>query len=333
MSRFVSPNLSALGEIPALVDTDFETIKKRRADFLKAALSEEGVSFDVDALETSPLMIAVARGGGYEEAHYRAAINETIKKLSLATAEDGDLDHIGATYYGISRLLDSEGNPVDDATQRDLTALAPEAFSTAGPVGGYVFHALELDGTRDIADAWSYSEEDNATYSETLHADAFSEGKRNTPFDGRNEGDPVLAPEILLVILPTLEYGEADVSLLSRAYKAVTAKEVRPVGDNVRVEQAQIIDYIVDMEIAYAPGADPEILVNQARSAVEEYVSIRRRVGMAAQRVSIGGCGNISGIEHITLNSPISDVGGGLKEAPNCTEIKIVAVQAEGSWT
>lgn len=333
MSRFTTPDLASLGKIPALVSVDFEEIRTRRAEFLKLALKENDIDYDVTELQTSPLMIATARGGGYEEVHYRQEINEAIRKLSLATANGGNLDHIGATYYGVSRQKDQDGEDVDDERQRDITALAPEAFSTAGPLGAYVFHALELDGVNDVADAWAYSEEDSATYSEILHADAYTEGQRLTPFENRGEGDPVLAPEILVVIVPSLDYGAADPALMSRVFTAITGKEVRPLGDNVRVELAEILDYEVEMELLYAPGADPEPLIEDAVKRLEQYTARRRRVGVTAQRVSLGGAGNITDVEHINLIQPENDVGGGSKQAPNCTGITVRAVQAEGSWT
>lgn len=337
MSRFVQADLAALGDVPAVVDVDFETIRVRRADFLKAALAEFDIDFDVTTLETSPLMTAVARGGGYEEALFRQLVNEKVRALSLATAQVGDLEHIAATYYGVSRQseTDAEGKVIleDIERFRDRIALAPEAFSTAGPLGAYVFHALELDGEPDLADAWAYAEEDGATYSAGLYADAYSMGSRPTPFAGRATGDSVLAPEVLVVILPAIVYGVADQALLDRVYQAVTARDVRPLGDNVRIEPAEVVDYAVDMTITFSRGADPTPLIDEARARVQAYVDRRRRVGLTAELFGIASGGYVSGAEAVTLASPVADVAGGSKQAPNCTGITITAVQAEGSWS
>ena len=337
MSRFVNANLAALGDVPAVDDVDFEAIKTRRGDLLKAALVEFGIDYDVTTLETSPLMIAVARGGGYEETLFRQVINEKIRALSLAKAQRGDLDHIGATYFGISRQQDTDDDGIvtfeDDERFRARIALAPEAFSTAGPLGAYVFHTLELDGEQDIADAWAYSEEDSAVYSEGLHADAYSMGDRATTFAGRANGDPVLAPEIVVVILPNTDYGACDQSLLDRAYRACTSADVRPVGDNVRIEPAEIVDYTIEMTITFGRGADPTPLIAEAEDRVAKYTSDRRRVGVAAERLGIGGAGYVSGIEAVSLSAPANDVGGGSKQAPNCTGITITAVESLGTWS
>ncbi|NDV88803.1 baseplate J protein [Aurantimonas aggregata] len=338
MSRFVQADLAALGPMPAVLEVDFEEIRARRGEYLKLALSEFGLDYDVTTIEASPLMVAVARGGGYEEMLFRQLVNEKVRAVSLANAGGGDLDHIAATYYELlSRQsdVDEQGNVIveSDDRFRDRVALASEAFSTAGPLGAYVFQVLELDGVPDIADAWAYSEEDAATYSAGLHADAYSVGARSTPFAGRGNGDPVIAPEVLVVILPAVAYGPCDQSLLDRAYAAASARDVRPIGDNVRIEPAAVVDYAVEMTITYARGADPAPLIAAAEVAVRSYVDKRRRVGVKAEVHGIFGAAYVSGVEAVTGISPTTDVAGGSKQAPNCTGVTIHAVQSEGSWT
>lgn len=336
MSRFVAPDLSALGDLP-LVAVDFDATEASRVEFYKAALTAFGVDYDVETLETDPLRIAYSQGGAGQEVLIDQRINETIRQLSLATASGAALDHIAATYYGISRqsTTSNDGNMIaeTDARFRARIALAPEAFSTAGPEGAYTFHVLELDGVQDIADAATYSEEDGATYSVgVIHADAYSRGKRSAPFTGRAHGDPVLAPEILVVILPTIEYGPMDQSLADRAWDAVTSDEVRPIGDNVRIEAAEIIDYAVEMTITYAPGSDPAPLVEAVEKRLADYTAKRRKVGLVAERLGLGGCGYVSNVETVALTSPAVDVAGGSKQAPNCIGITVTAIQATGNW-
>jgi len=336
MSRFVGPDLAALGDVPALEDVDFEAIRRRRAGYLKQALQEFGVDYDVTGIETSPLMVAHARGGGYSETLMRQLLNEKVRALSLATARGGNLDHIAATYYGISRqqAMDEDGNTVPEGDERfrDRIALAPEAFSTAGPLGAYVFHALELDGRPDLADAFACSEDTGATYSSGLHADAHTRGLRASAFEARDTGDPVLAPEVLVVVLPKPEYGVADQALLDRVYRACSADDVRPLGDNVRIEPAQVVDYAVEMTVTYGPGADAHTLIEQVRARVRDYVDGRRRVGVEAERLGIGGAAYVTGVESVKLTSPAGDIGGAFNQVPDCTDIRIDAVQSAGSW-
>ena len=340
MSRFVAPNLSKLGNLP-LVQVDFETTETARRAFYVAALKAHGIDYDVENLETDPVRIAFSEGGAYQEMALDQRINEAIRNLSLAaTQDDGALDHIGATYYGVSRGtdFDGDGNPVpsDRERFRNLISLAPEAFSTAGPEGAYVFHTLELDGEPDVADVATYSEEDGATYSNSvLFADAFTEGRRAAAFENRAEGDPVLAPDVLVVALPSVAYGPMDSALLARIWKALQSKGadgIRPLGDNVRVEAPTILPYVVEMELTYARGADPTPLVEEARKRVKAYTDARRRVGVVSQRVGIGGAAHVTGVEHVNLIHPATDVGGGSKQAPECTAIVVRVIQSEGTW-
>jgi phage-related baseplate assembly protein len=348
MSRFVAPDLEALGDVPQVVPVDFEAIKTARDDFLVAALARVGVDYDVTGLETDPLVVAYSEGGGFQEMNFRQRVNEAIRGLSLATSIRGDLDHIGATYAGIGRLIypnaaddqpansqwdDLRGKWVEtDTIFRARIKLAFEAFSTAGPEGAYVFHALELDGVRDIADAAAYSEEDAATYSATLHSDAYSMGLIAAPFTGRADGDPVLAPEILIVALPTETYGAVDQALLDRVFRAVTAEDVRPLGDNVRVEAATVTAYNIGVTLYYAPGSDASAMAAEAKRRLEAYAADRRRIGLSIQREVIGGRAAIDNNVTVEVVSPAADIEPGSKGVGQVGTITVTTVQAQGSW-
>lgn len=349
MSRFVAPDLSDLGDVPMVVPVDFETIKAGRDEYIVAALARFGIDYDLTKLETDPLVIAYSEGGGYQETLFRQRVNEAIRGLSLATAIGGNLDHIGATYAGIGRLVypnEEDDQPANsqwdatlgkwvetDATFRARIVLAFEAFSTAGPEGAYVFHALELDGTRDISDTVVYSEEDAATYSTAvLHEDAYSMGLIPAAFDGRDNGDPVLAPEILIVVLPTIDYGAADAALLKRVFRACTADDVRPIGDNVRVEAATITAYDIAVTLHYAPGADASTLAAEAKRRLEAYAADRRRIGLAVQREVIGGRAAVDNNVTVVVTLPAVDIVPGPKGVGEVGTVTVTTVQAQGSW-
>nr|WP_319513692.1 baseplate J/gp47 family protein [uncultured Cohaesibacter sp.] len=336
MSKFIAPDLAALGDLPT-VDLDFESAKEDREDLLAAAFDAHDLDWDPAALESDPVRITIGEAGGYSDVNLHDRINQAMQQLSITTTDEDALEHIAATYYGISRLVstDEDGNEVKEDLEvfRDRILLAPEAFSTAGPEGAYAFHALELDGVADLSDVAVYSAEDGATYSaDVLFADAYTAGDRATEFADRDTGDPVEPAEVLIVPLPTVDYGDCDQSLLDRVYAAVTSKDVRPIGDCVRIEAPEIVNYQVSMTVYYAPGADPEPLIEAATAALETYTAKRRRVGVVAELFGIAGCGYISGIESVELASPTANVGGGRKQVPHCTDIAVTAVQTEGRW-
>lgn len=362
MSRFRAPDLAALGKPPAVVPVDFEAIKTDRDNVLIAALAQYGISFDVNKLLTDPMIIAYSEGGGYYESLWRERVNQAIESLSLASATGASLEHIGGTYTQTDRLylVADENNPPStfeatfdaarqewvetDDNYRSRIALSFEAFSTAGPEGAYIFHVLELDGVRDIADVACYSEEDGATYRDTLHADAETEGHRLTAFDGRDDGDPVLAPEILIIVLPTSAYGAADQALLSRAFVAAAGRDllglagekftgVRPIGDNVRIEAADVQQYAIEVTLTYAPGADPAPLRAAAEQRLQAYANARRRIGSDIQREVIGGRAALDDTVHVQVVSPASNIVPGPYGAAECTGITVNLVQDIGTWS
>lgn len=350
MSRFIAPDLAALGAPPSIVPVDFEEIKAGRDAYLKAALDEFGVTYDTAKLATDPMSLGFSRGGGYQEMKWRQRVNEAIRALLAAHGRGADLDHIAATYAGIERLVyDNDADDHPENSQWDVTLgkwvetddsfrarfiLAFEAFSTAGPEGAYIFHALELDGVRDVSDAAAYSEEDEAVYSDgVLFEDAYTAGLRPTSFANRGDGDPVLAPEVLLVVLPTVSFGAATAPLLKRVFAAVTAEDVRPIGDNVRVEAATVTTYDIEVNMYYAPGADAAAMKAEAEARLLAYAMARRRIGLSVQAKVIGGRAAVDDSVTIEVVEPAADILPGSKGAAQVGTITVNTIQTEGSWS
>lgn len=335
MSRFVAPDLAALPPL-SLTPVDYTVVEARRLEYLIEALTIAEVDYDVGVLQTDPMRIALSQGGAAIEMALDQRINEAVRRTMLATADGEFLDHIGATFYGVSRqtFVEFDGQTQviveeGDDRFRSRIALAPEAFSTAGPRGAYIFHALELDGERDIADAAAYGEEDGATYSTTV----VSAGMPGSVVAAPTDGQAVDAPEVLVVVVPTEQYGDADQALIDRVLAAVSADEVRPIGDLVRVEAAEMVGYSVRAVLRVAPGAAVEPIVALARSKTEEYVAARRRIGFSAQRTGIGGALQVDVSTTVELIWPVADVGGGPKQVPWCSNIIIDVEVATGVWS
>ncbi len=323
MSRFSPINLSQLPSLDVLTALDFEA---ELAD-LKAALLANADAAGVDLrevlnLETDPMVLLLQTVAARIVA-LQAEGNEQIRGLILTDAIGPQLDLIAATYYGIGRavVIPADPNSVppveavleEDETFRARIALAPEAFSTAGPEGGYIFHTLELDGIADISDVAAYSEDDNATYSAGLHADAYTAGLRTAPFPDRDDGNPVLAPEVLIVILPSEVYGPCDQSLLDRAFTANQRKDTRPIGDCVRIEPATVATYEVEANLLFETGPPAQSVIDAARIALQSYVDSRRRIGARVQRIGIASALKVAGVQEIDLLKPVADILPGSK--------------------
>lgn len=323
MSRFSPVNLSELPTPDVLEVLDFEGELADLKEGLIARGDGVGVDLrDVINLETDPMVLFLQTLAARIVRLYAEA-NDQIRGLLLTDAIGPQLDLIAATYYGIARQIVSPADPdavppiaevlEGDESFRTRIALAPEAFSTAGPEGGYIFHTLELDGIADLADVAAFSEDDNASYSAGLHADAYTAGLRVAAFTDRDNGDPVLAPEVLIVILPTALYGPCDQALLDRAFEANQRKDTRPIGDCVRIEPATVSSYTVQANLLFETGPSAASVIKAARAALDIYVESRRRIGARVQRVGIAAALKVEGVQEIDLVLPVGDILPGSK--------------------
>lgn len=303
MSRFNAPDLSALGDPEALVPLDIENSIRQRLTYLHQVARKHGFDWNLGALETDPMAIG-QQTNAYFDTIVQGRINDGIKSVLLAQASGNMLDHIAATYYGISRLFEEKD---DDFRLR--IALAPEAFSTAGPSGAYLFHTLEANP--DVRDAGVYSEEDGAVYA---------------------DGTAVLAPEILVVVLVHSGNGIPAVRTLDDVRAGLSAKDVRPLGDKVTVEPANILEYEIEAVLRIAQGADSELLRGEAEQRVRDYVDRRRYVSKVHQRLGIGAALKVTGAEEVVLTHPATDIDPGSKGAGFCTKITITTETASESW-
>jgi phage-related baseplate assembly protein len=153
MSRFSAINLAQLPP-PQLIDPlDFERVLAELKDFVRLKLTEEGSTLlDTLNLESDPI-VKILEVVAYRETLLRGLVNDKAKAVLLAFAIGTDLDQIGA-LYAVARMVKG-GVTEDDERFRRRIALAPEAFSVAGPAGAYEFHALTL--SLGISDAHAFT--------------------------------------------------------------------------------------------------------------------------------------------------------------------------------
>lgn len=311
MSRFVSVNLANL-PVPDIIDVpDFQTGLSLRLEDLKARAASVGVDYSTGHLLTDPLRIGQETSMD-REVKLATRINDAARAVMLADAWGSNLDHIAATYYGIARLT---GEKDDDF--RDRIALAPEAFSTAGPEGAYVFHALETDGRRAVSHAAAYSEEDGAHYP---------------------DGSPVLAPEVIVVVVPSLAWLADDDAwtdgsqLEDLVALSVGNHDVRPIGDKVFVMVAQRTVWSLRATLRFAPGADTQLAVSLAEQQARAYAAQQRRAGGVVERLSLGAALSVAGVASIDIEEPLADVDGGSLGCPDLETVTITASVDAGGW-
>jgi phage-related baseplate assembly protein len=287
---FTAVDLSRL-PFPAAVETlDYETIL--------AAMIADLVARDAafTALVESDPAYKVLEVAAYRELLLRQRVNEAVKATTLAYALGDDLDNIAANY-SVQRLLLDAGNPdaippveptyEDDTSLRRRVQLAFEGFSTAGPEGAYLFHALGADA--DVLDA-----------------------AVDSPTPGAVE----------VAILSRVDDGAASAELLA----AVTAKlgeDVRPLTDNVTVQAAIVLEYAVTATIKTYSGPDANVVMDAAQAAMEAYAAENFRLGRDITLSGIYAALHQEGVQNVTLTAPAASIVADWNQAARCTAITL----------
>lgn len=285
---------------PTIIDTlDFEEILAERKSRLLELTpeSERDTLAATLALESEPLTKFLEESA-YREMILRQQHNERAKSLLLAYAAGPELDHIGATYYMTERLLIDEGDPdavppvgptyESDADYLRRILLAHDAFSTAGSRQAYQYFALQADPQVKDADAIR-------------------------PLPGL----------VQVYVLSRDGDGEAATALVEAVEAALTAEQVRPLSDTVRVGSATILPFTVNATLDLRRGPDADVVAAEASRRAREYVDERHALGAVIVRGALESRLYAPGVERVTLHSPAADIGGDPSQAPYCTGLEV----------
>lgn len=247
MSRYAAIDLAAYPVADILdgvsYESDLAAIKEdfaARWDVLAAA---KGLPrFDTLMLESEPV-VAVMEVFAYREMILRSLVNDKARSLTLSGASGRALDHIGMTYYRRTVRLEGE----DDETFRARIAIAPEAWSSAGPEGAYVFFGY--GASSDILDLAVYSVDEGAAL-----------------------------PAILRVcVLSKTGDGTASAGLLSVVKQALSKHDRVPTADHVISQTATRVDYTINVDLKVAPGILHAPLIEAATKRLTAWATGKRR--------------------------------------------------------
>ena len=287
MSSYTQIDLSTLTAPNVVEALDFETIFSA----MLADLQARDPSFT--ALVESDPAYKILEVAAYREVLMRQRVNDAARATMLAYALGADLDQIGA-LFGVPRLVITPANPSavppvaavmeSDADFRRRIQLALEGFSTAGPEGAYVFHAL--GASRDVLDASATS-----------------------PSPG----------QVLISVLSRTGNGAASAGLIAAVNTALNADNVRPLTDSVTVQSATIVNYTVTASIYTYPGPDSAAVMAAANAALTEYIDSMHRIGKDVTRSGIFAALHQPGVQRVNLTAPSSDVTISATQASWCT--------------
>lgn len=220
----------------------------------------------------------------YREMLIRQRVNEACKGVMLAYAVDADLDQIGARF-GVTRLLITpadEENNIDAVYEsnedlRRRIQLSSEGFSTAGPEGAYIFHALSADA--DVKDASAQSPTFELVAVSQSIQDQLPEGAIViVPNDDAGLTDP-MPGDVAITILSHTGNGAAPQTTQDAVNAGLNAEDVRPMTDRVRERSANIIEYEINATLYTYAGPDSDLVIQNANDKTQEFVNANHKLG------------------------------------------------------
>jgi phage-related baseplate assembly protein len=293
-NRFSVIDLTQLPPPQVIDPLDYNTVIQARLDLvtqLWTAFQAQNPSLpnlDTLDLQSEPITI-VLQADAYRELLLRGEINDKCKALLLAYAEGRDLDQIGADYE-VQRMVVT---PADNTTSPPTPAvmesddrfrlriqLAPDAFSTVGPWGAYVYWAL----TTDIS---------------IVDANAIAPGVGDTP-DGRvnvyvagANGVPV-ANDVIVKLLTFYQ-----------------REDVVPLTDVPSVIDATVVSYDAAIQLLVARGPDPVLIKAQSAAAVQAYAASVYKIGQTVYANALLAAAKVGGVLNATSPSLVDIVCDG----------------------
>lgn len=277
---------------PTVVETlDYESVLAA----LQADFTARYPAFTA-ALESEPVL-KLLEVAAWRELIVRGRVNDAARACLLAYALGPDLDHLAA-LYGVQRLLLDAGDatavpPVpptyeSDTRLRARTQLALEGFSTAGPAGAYEFWAFSADA--HVLDVSVQS-----------------------PVPG----------QVLVTVLSSEGDGTPATELLAAVNSTLTAEDVRPLCDQVVVQGATVVPYVVTAALTTYPGPDASVIRQAAETAARAYVDAHHRLGHDITLSGLYAALHQPGVQRVALTAPAADLVLAAHQAGWCTALTV----------
>ena len=292
MSGFSAIDLARLPSPEVIESLDYSSI----FDAMLADLTSRDPSFT--ALIESDPAYKILEVAAYRELLLRSRINDATKSVMLAYATGADLEHLAA-LFGVARLVLDEGDDntipptpkkyESDDRLRQRVQLSLEGHSTAGPVGSYMFHALNADAhVKDV----SVTSPSPGTVQVTILSDD-------------NQGSPT--NDLLEVVMQTLN-----------------ADDIRPLTDQVMVQGALVITYTVEATLHLYSGPDANVVKAAAEMALDNYVLRHHLLGHDITLSGLYAALHQEGVQRVELHAPAEDIVVENTEAAWCSEMTLV---------
>ena len=295
----MSVDFSQLAKPNIIEVVDFEVIfSERKTELINKFNDDEKAAITAVLSRESEPVTKYLQENCYRELVLRNRINISAQALLLAYAEKEDLDQLAANF-NVKRLVITQADnskvpPVaavmeSDNALRERTQLAFDTLSVAGPESAYKKFARDADGR--VGDVSVVS--------------------------------PNPAYITLTILQADSENGAASPELIQIVEKAVTAEDIRPIGDRVTVQSAQIIPYNIQAKLFIAKDPEAATVLQQAINNANVYTNNNKRLGRSIRLSAIYAALHVSGVSRVELIGPISDVVLTPYQASFCTNINV----------
>ncbi|MGS0736163.1 baseplate assembly protein [Pseudomonas sp. GG8] len=288
-----SVDLSALPVPEVLESLDFEDAYAEELSSFRLSMGDNWSA----SVESDPV-VKLLEVGAWRRLQNRARVNDGAKALLLAYARRSDLDQLAANV-GLKRLViqaaDTTAVPPtaevleEDDALRERIQLVYEGLTTAGPRNSYILHARNASG---------------------LVADATAESP---------------SPAVVVVtVLSLAGTGVADQALLDTVYAWLSDDNVRPVGDRLTVQSAEVIPYSIQAVLHMAgTGSENEAILAECQSRLAAWINPRRRLAVEVARSAIDARLHISGVRRVELIGWV-DIVPTKAQAAYCTSFNVM---------
>ncbi|WP_433770900.1 baseplate assembly protein [Pseudomonas putida] len=284
--------LTALPAPQVLEDLDFEETYQGELATFRQFMGDNWTAF----LESDPVT-KLLQVGAYRRLQNRARVNDAAKALLLAYAKGSDLDQLGGNVRLKRLVIQAEDLSVvppvpavleEDDALRERIQLVYEGLTTAGPRNSYILHARNASG---------------------LVADATAESP---------------APAVAVVTVLGLEgNGTASPELLETVRLWLSDDDVRPVGDRLTVQGAEILPFTIDAVVHMASnGPETEATLAECTRRLQAWVNPRRRLGVEVARSAVDAQLHIGGVSRVDLNGWV-DIRPSKSQAAWCEGITV----------
>lgn len=284
-----------LSELPApdvLEPLDFEEAYAERLSVFRGFMGDNWSA----PLESDPV-VKLLEVSAYVGIGDRARINDAAKALLLAHAIGSDLDQLGANVNTPRLVIQAEDlravPPVEKITEgndayRERIQLAYEGLTTAGPRNSYKLHARNASAL--VADASAESPSPACVTVTVLGL----------------EGDGAVGPELLAVVA-----------------RALNDENVRPLGDRVTVQSAQVLPYRVDAVLHMkGPGPESAVARAEAERRLAAWINPRKRLGVEVARSAVDAQLHVPGVSRVELIG-WQDLAPTQAQAAYCTDYTV----------